>query len=244
MSAPIRPAPSQERAEPQSPRRWLPLSGAPLLLGVIGAAFAPAGVPVWAPLAVGLVLSGGLLALFLRPGGEEEVAAVSAAASAPVAAVASAVAPTVAPTVAAPRVAHLSLVPDLPTPAAAPQPAAPAPAGPWIDAATLMERLGGDRELLGELIELFEVDTPHRIDALREAALVGDSEGVSRAAHGIKSGLSNFCAAPAQARAFELERFGREGALPGDIVERIDALQGVLDVVVSELKAVCAEGAA
>ena len=115
---------------------------------------------------------------------------------------------------------------------------------PDIDADNLMERLGGDKELLGELIGLFEMDTPHRLTALREAAAADDADGVARAAHGIKSGLSNFCAHGAQERAFALERAGREGSLPDDAVAQVDALKDCLDQVVVQLRELCVERAA
>ena len=113
-----------------------------------------------------------------------------------------------------------------------------------LDADSLLERLGGDKELLGELIGLFEMDTPHRIVALREAAAADDADGVARAAHGIKSGLSNFCAHGAQERAFVLERAGREGSLPSDAVAQVDALKDCLDEVVVQLRDLCMESAA
>jgi HPt (histidine-containing phosphotransfer) domain-containing protein len=72
-----------------------------------------------------------------------------------------------------------------------------------------MERLDGDLELLGELVELFLADCPRLLDDIRTAIEAGDAEQLMRAAHTLKGSVSNFCAPLAAEAAQKLEAQGR-----------------------------------
>ena len=56
-----------------------------------------------------------------------------------------------------------------------------------FDSKRLLERVGGDRELLAEIAELFIHDAPRQVDNLRSALLQRSAESLSDAAHAIKS---------------------------------------------------------
>jgi CheY-like chemotaxis protein len=77
--------------------------------------------------------------------------------------------------------------------AVAPEPSAqPAPAD--LPEAVL-DRVGGDRALLGEMIRLFAEDAPQTADRIRAAIDARDSDALRRAAHALKGAAANFDAA-------------------------------------------------
>ncbi|QIN79092.1 PAS domain S-box protein [Rubrobacter marinus] len=94
----------------------------------------------------------------------------------------------------------------------------------------------GEPDLLVELFEIFEEDTPARIAALREAHERGDAEGLRLAAHGLKGGSGSFGARRMARIAEGVEALGRSGDLDG-AAERIAELE-------DEFWRVCAELAA
>lgn len=53
---------------------------------------------------------------------------------------------------------------------------------------TALERLDGDRELLGEIISLLLEDVPAQLDILRAG---GDPVALGRVAHGLRGAVSN-----------------------------------------------------
>lgn len=66
----------------------------------------------------------------------------------------------------------------------------------------------GDEEMLEELVELFAKDVPARLEEMRGAFYLGDSAGVERAAHTLKSASGNMGAVTMAALCEELERLG------------------------------------
>lgn len=92
---------------------------------------------------------------------------------------------------------------------------AAATAAPAIDRADLLERLGGDAELLAELAEIFYAETPRMLTALRTAAEVGDASNVQRVAHTLRGSVAVFGAHAASQAAQSLEQMARGGSLAG-----------------------------
>jgi CheY-like chemotaxis protein/HPt (histidine-containing phosphotransfer) domain-containing protein len=91
--------------------------------------------------------------------------------------------------------------------------AAPAePAAAAIDERALLERLNGDRALLGELIGVFENDCPRMLDAVRQAVEAGDAAALQAAAHKLKGSVANFSAGGAVDAAARLETMGKQRA--------------------------------
>ena len=82
-----------------------------------------------------------------------------------------------------------------------------------VDWPALMARLEGDRELLAELVELFEADGRDLVAAVRSGIAAGDAGAVYRAAHTLKGAVGNFCAPAAVTAALALETAGRNGDL-------------------------------
>jgi CheY-like chemotaxis protein/HPt (histidine-containing phosphotransfer) domain-containing protein len=116
----------------------------------------------------------------------------------------------------------------------APEPGAPAPAPAFIDLERLLERVGGDRKALVELVGIFRADSPKQLARIRKAIEAGDALALRAAAHALKGAVSNFAAPAAAETAQRLQKMGEEGRLQeaGDALGRlereIEALLAVL----------------
>jgi signal transduction histidine kinase/CheY-like chemotaxis protein len=86
-----------------------------------------------------------------------------------------------------------------------------------LDAAAASEQVGGDRELLQELAQVFLEDYPNSLAGIRAAVAAGDCTGLQRAAHTLKGAVGLFGAPDAFAAALRLETMGREGVLEGAV---------------------------
>ncbi len=107
-----------------------------------------------------------------------------------------------------------------------------------LNLALSLERVGGDRELLEEVAQLFLDDYPNSIAEIQTALAAGDPRGVERGAHTLKGAVSNFGADSVVETALALEMAGRNGDLttaPEEFIrlnERLSALH-------EELAAIC-----
>ena len=88
--------------------------------------------------------------------------------------------------------------------------AAPSLAPAGFERAAALERLGGDPQLLSEVIQLFLVDCPLRLAAIKTAVGARDSAAISREAHGLKGAAGNLSAVSLFEMAEILEQLGRE----------------------------------
>ena len=79
---------------------------------------------------------------------------------------------------------------------------------PPLDRATMLARLDGDVELLEEVVKLFTAEAPVLVDALRAALASRDSRAIVRAAHTLKSCMSQVGADDAAAGALVIEKLG------------------------------------
>ena len=84
----------------------------------------------------------------------------------------------------------------------------------WEPAAALAY-VGGDRQLLEELLAIFVEDGSAHIDALRDGIGRTDGAEVTRVAHLLKGRLRTLGAVTAAALAEKLEELARRGSLDG-----------------------------
>jgi two-component system sensor histidine kinase/response regulator len=95
--------------------------------------------------------------------------------------------------------------------------AASAPAAPAVTAAVdrdrLMERLGGDEELLIDVVRIFLDDCPVRLAAIKAAVDSRDAERIRTTAHALKGAAANLSAQGLFEAAAMLERLGAESRL-------------------------------
>jgi len=106
-----------------------------------------------------------------------------------------------------------------------------------LDESIALTRVGGDEELLCEVIGLFLDDYPHSLQKLREAVNAGDHSSVEQHAHSLKGSVSIFGAQEAVEAAFALEKQGRSGDLTG-ATDGLNRLEQALASLRPELEAI------
>ena len=82
---------------------------------------------------------------------------------------------------------------------------------PVFDKAEALHRVGGESDVLTDLVALFSQECPKQLDRIEHAHREGDLPGMARAAHALKSSVAIFAAPAAQAAALRLEMMGRGG---------------------------------
>jgi CheY-like chemotaxis protein/HPt (histidine-containing phosphotransfer) domain-containing protein len=108
-----------------------------------------------------------------------------------------------------------------------------------IDTPALLRRLGGNRALLAEVVQLFRADCTKRMSELSAATACQDWICLWREAHTLKGTLGNLCANSAYAAALRLETLARSQLSAGlteafkGLSEEIDRLQPVLAELVA-----------
>ncbi len=105
-----------------------------------------------------------------------------------------------------------------------------------LDIDTLLERVGGNSEILSKLAEVFLTSLPEMIDPLRDAIENNDPENLRKAAHSLKGAVSNFCYEPATVKARDLEFLGRDRGCKEEILETWSSLQEQLGILEKALK--------
>jgi CheY-like chemotaxis protein len=91
----------------------------------------------------------------------------------------------------------------------------------------LVQRFGGNEDLLRELVDIFLESNPALMVELHNAISRGDAAEVRRTAHNIKGSVGNFEAIDAHAAAQRLEEIGRSGNLQ-DAAAAFAALQDAI----------------
>jgi CheY-like chemotaxis protein/HPt (histidine-containing phosphotransfer) domain-containing protein len=97
-----------------------------------------------------------------------------------------------------------------------------------------LARLGGDEELLLELIRLFRQDAHLLVRKLYAGLEVGDAEAVARAAHNLRGLAANFDAAATVEFALEIERSATRGEL-STAAKRVPEFEIKLDNLLASL---------
>src|SRR5579859_6993251 len=77
----------------------------------------------------------------------------------------------------------------------------------------IQARIGGNRELLGQIVAAFLIEGPQMIALLEQSIPAGNTAVVRRAAHTLKGSLLIFQAETLQELAENLETLGHEGKL-------------------------------
>ena len=105
-----------------------------------------------------------------------------------------------------------------------------------LDESVALSRVGGDVELLREVVGLFLDDYPHSIELIRDAVGRGDQTSVERHAHSLKGSVSTFGAQEVFEAAFALEKQGRSGDL-SNAAAGLERLEQALNHLRPELEA-------
>jgi two-component system, sensor histidine kinase and response regulator len=111
------------------------------------------------------------------------------------------------------------------------EPAEASPARMKLDYPALLAQVGGDMELLRDIVSLFIEDYPRGLSEIRDAVALKDSHRLERAAHALRGATSNFHAKCAVEAALRLEEMGRTG----NMIHADEALS-VLETNLADLK--------
>ncbi len=114
------------------------------------------------------------------------------------------------------------------------EPASAAPNPPQRFVAGALARLGGDEDLLLELIRLFRQDADLLLGKLSAGLKAGDAESVSRAAHNLRGLAANFDATATVDAALKIERCVARGELSA-AQEIVSQLKVELDRLLTSL---------
>ncbi len=112
-----------------------------------------------------------------------------------------------------------------------------------VDLDALWRRVGHDAELLRELIELLERESPGMLAQIRSAIRGDDAERLRRLSHKIKGSLLQFSAHGAVACARKLEELGGSGRVAG-ADELLRDLEREIELLVRFLRKFGGQGAA
>ena len=82
-----------------------------------------------------------------------------------------------------------------------------------LDESLALSRVGGDLDLLKEVVELFLDDYPSTFEKIRAAVISRNATALEHHAHSLKGSVSTFGANRAFEAAFTLEKQGRSGDL-------------------------------
>jgi len=120
------------------------------------------------------------------------------------------------------------------------QPGAPVMAGKpeedGFNLAQALEQMDGDRELFGEVVELFRRELPGLVQRIRDAIGQGDAAELEQAAHKLKSSVGIFGKSVAFGACQELEKMGQNQQLTGAATQLAE-----LEQMLARLNAALAE---
>jgi len=111
-----------------------------------------------------------------------------------------------------------------------------------VHADELLDRVGGDRGLIAELLDLMRYDYPKQLETMRRAIANDDGEALQQVAHAMKGALGNLAATTGSEIAGELESIGRSGHTT-NAPARLAELEDELQLVVKQLEGLCLETA-
>ena len=104
-----------------------------------------------------------------------------------------------------------------------------------VDITASLKRLGGDANLLREIIQLFFEDSPELLEPSWTIGCCGKGAETERAAHSLRGLASNFDARRAASAAADIESLARAGRLR-DIADQLPILEHELKLVRRDLQ--------
>jgi two-component system, sensor histidine kinase and response regulator len=93
-----------------------------------------------------------------------------------------------------------------------------------MDLETVLNNLGGDKELFVELATIFSEESFDQIKQIRDSIARGDLQSAAMVSHTLKGAVGNFAAKPAYYAAAQVEKMSRDGQL-NEIADAVDVLE-------------------
>ncbi|MGC9454238.1 MAG: response regulator [Phycisphaerae bacterium] len=109
-----------------------------------------------------------------------------------------------------------------------------------LDIDELKDRIGGDDEIVGEILGVFRDTCEESMQAISDAIDSGDPTRIERSAHALKGALGNIAAHKAHEVALKIEKMGESGDVEGarnafaELRERIQELEQILAKLAKE----------
>jgi HPt (histidine-containing phosphotransfer) domain-containing protein len=104
-----------------------------------------------------------------------------------------------------------------------------------LNAAQILDRLGGDEKLFQEVVEIFLEEGPKQITSLRRAIAERDAAGLESAAHNLRGELGYLGISRVSQKARELEEMGRSNDLQHS-AETLAVLESEISEVLISLR--------
>ena len=104
-----------------------------------------------------------------------------------------------------------------------------------MDLDTALAHVGGDRELLAELVAIFLREYPVFLDSAKKAIQAGDRAALELQAHTFKGRLAFFGIRAMHDKAMDLESMARNGNLSG-AMERLQEIERSMQSILPELE--------
>jgi two-component system sensor histidine kinase/response regulator len=106
-----------------------------------------------------------------------------------------------------------------------------------LDIGAMLDRVGGDTDLLRELARIFREDCPKLLAEIRRAVATENAPALMQAAHTLKGAVANFGADAAREAAFRLEIMDLKPAREavGDLESEIQRFEQALSALAQRL---------
>jgi two-component system, sensor histidine kinase and response regulator len=117
-----------------------------------------------------------------------------------------------------------------------------APTSEMLDWNHLLEVVGGDSDILKEVLDAFLAEAPQQLVAVEKALQAGDAQTLRRAAHTLKSSAGYFGAQPVVEAAYQLELISA-AASKGQSLDDARPLVDQLSELVPQLISLVADSA-
>ncbi len=100
--------------------------------------------------------------------------------------------------------------------------------------------IGGDKEFLKEIVEIFLVDVPQQVSGIEKAVYSRNGEALEKSSHKLKGAVSNFGENATFKTALKLETIGKENRLDevdetyGTLMKDVESLVKVLNEFIKD----------
>ena len=109
-----------------------------------------------------------------------------------------------------------------------------------MDLETVLNNLGGDKELFIELATIFSEESFDQIKQIRDNIAKGELQSAAMVSHTLKGAVGNFAAKPAYYAAAQVEKMSRDEQM-NELAEAVDVLEVEVNRLNSVLKKIIQE---